>query len=337
MSSGFQFIEQPLFIKNCGPATTIPMIIYTDSGTYEGCSLAITYVTSSSSIIAQKWISLDDYEYSDTSVQKIKGFFENNMWTGASGNILRVRLFDHTGLVKEDNITVVEEYAFAESLENAFNKLYTFLAEQSLVSLDLSEMSGFGWLINKADEYMACKIITNLDQYSGHPLIDLRLQNPQNGSLILRNVGYSGGSKALLHREFTKKTNYILTFGFYSTSDTKSGFMYGFDPNLTSGADLSTSSGAYGLNIVTKDTGNTIIETFDNGVTIPLYTHTSNLFTGGAHHSVSIHRNGMTAEIYIDKELIFTYNNIRYNTIGLNKWGSEYNQIFNIQISVDPE
>ena len=71
MSSGFQFIEQPLFIKNCGPATTIPMVIYTDSGTYEGYSLAIAYVTSSSSIIAHKIILLDDYEYSDTSVQKI--------------------------------------------------------------------------------------------------------------------------------------------------------------------------------------------------------------------------------------------------------------------------
>lgn len=333
MSSGFTFIEQPLFIKNCGPATTIPMTIYTDSGTYEGCSLAITYVTSSSSIIARKRISLDDYEYSDTSVQKIKGFFENNMWTGASGNILRVGLFDHTGLVKEDEITVAEEeWTLRESLEHAYNELHTFLLDkQELAFSDFSMVSGFGSLINKADEYMACKIITNPDQYSGHQSKNLALRK---GPLpLLRNTSVS---QPLLHREFTKKTNYTLRFSLQTSVNNRTGFMYGFDPNLASGSNLNTSSGPYGLSIFT-DIGNTIIETYDNGSTIPLYTHTSNLFTAEDSHIISIHRNGMTAEIYIDEQLIYTHDNVKYNTIGLNKWGSGYNQISNIRISIDPE
>lgn len=330
MSSGFQFTEQPLFIKNCGPATTIPMTIYTDSGTYEGYSLAITYVTSSSSIIAKKRISLDDYEYSDTSVQKIKGFFENNMWTGASGNILRVGLFDHTGLVKEDEITVVEEeWTLRESLENAYNELHTFLKDlekQHLVYY-LADANGFGSLINKVDEYMACKIIENPDQYSGHPSKNLEFTH-----LLLKNTS---PSQPLLHREFTKKTNYRLDFRFQTSVDNRTGFMYGFEPSLASGTTLSTSSGAHGLHIVTS-VGNTYIETFDNGPSILLYTHTSNLFSSGG-SDFSIYRNGMTAEIYINKQLIYTYDNVKYNTIGLDKWGSGYNQISNIQLSIDPE
>ena len=330
MSSGFQFIEQPLFIKNCGPATTIPMIIYTDSGTYEGFRLEISYLTSSFNIIGQKTILLDNYEYDATGVQRIKGFFENDMWMGESGNTLHVELWSNTELIKADDVVVVEEeWTFTESLDNAFNKLYTFLEEQSLVSLDLSERSGFGWLINKADEYMACKIITNPDQYSGHPSKNLTLMS---GSL-LKNMSVS---QPLLHREFTKKTNYTLRFMLQTSVNNRTGFMYGFDPSLASGSDLSTSSGGHGLNIIT-DVGNTFIETFDNGSAIRLYTHTSNLFTAGDAHMVNIHRDGTTAEIYIDKELIYTYNNIKYNTIGLNKWGSGYNQISNVRISIDSE
>ena len=334
MSSGFQFIEQPLFIKNCGPATTIPMIIYADSGTYEGCSLAITYVTSSSIIIAQKRISLDDYEYSDISVQKIKGFFENNMWTGASGNILLVRLFDHRGLVKKDSITVVEEeWTLRESLEHAYNELHTFLedrVEQDLVPLSLPAVSGFGTLIDKTDEYMAYKIITNPDQYSGHPSKNLTLMSGP----LLRNTGVS---QPLLHREFTKKTNYRLDFMFQTSVNNRTGFSYGFEPDLASGSDPRiSSSGPYGLNILT-DIGNTYIETFDNGSRIQLYTDPSNLFSAGNAHRVNILRNGMTADIYIDKQLIYRYDNIKYNTIGLNKWGSGYNQISDIQLSIDPE
>ena len=330
MSSGFQFTEQPLFIKNCGPATTIPMVIHTDSGTYEGFRLKISYLTSSSNLIGQKTISLDNYEYDDTGVQRIKGFFENNMWTGASGNTLHVELWNNTVLIKADNTAVVEEeWTLRQSLENAYNELYTFLKEQHLVYLDLSQVSGFGGLINKADEYMACKIITNPDQYSGHPSKNLTLMS---GSL-LKNMSVS---QPLLHREFTKKTNYTLRFMFQTSVKNRTGFMYGFDPSLASGSNLSTSSGGHGLNIVT-DIGNTFIETFDNGPAIRLYTHTSNLFTAGDAHMVNIHRDGTTAEIYIDKKLIYTHDNVKYNTIGLNKWGSGYNQISNVRISIDSE
>lgn len=336
MSSGFQFIEQPLFIKNCGPATTIPMTIYTDSETYEGFRLEISYLTSSFSLIGQKTISLDNYEYGDTKVQKIKGFFENDMWTGTSGNTLHVELWNNndTDLIMMDDIEVFEEeWTLRESLEVAYNELHKFLEyleEQHLVYY-LADASGFGSLINKVDEYMACKIIENPDQYSGHPSKNLEFTH-----LLLKNTS---PSQPLLHREFTKKTNYRLDFKFQTSVDNRTGFMYGFEPGLASGANLSTSSGAHGLHIVT-DVGNTIIETFDNGSTIPLYTHTSNLFSPGGSdfgYSVSIYRNGMTAEIYINKQLIYTYDNIKYNTIGLDKWGSGYNQISNIQISIDPE
>lgn len=333
MSSGFQFIEQPLFIKNCGPATTIPMTIYTDSGTYEGCQLEIAYVSISSDASWEKTISLDNYEYDDTGVQKIKGFFENDMWTGTSGNMLTVIFRDNTGAIKKvDDIEVVEEeWTLRESLENAYNELHTFLKEQNLVYLDLSEASGFGSLINKVDEYMACKIITNPDQYSGHPSKNLTLISGQLP--LLRNTGVG---QPVLHREFTKKTNYTLTFAFQTSVGNRTGFSYGFDPSMASGSNLDTSSGAHGLDIKT-DIGNTYIETFDNGSTIQLYTHTSNLFTAEGTHIISIHRNGMTAKIYIDKDLIYTHDNVKYNTIGLNKWGSGYNQISNIQISIDPE
>lgn len=330
MSSSFIFIEQPLFIKNCGSATTIPMTISTDSGTYEGFRLEISYLTSSFSVIGQKTISLDNYEYDATGVQRIKGFFEDNMWTGASGNTLHVELWNDTELIKTDDIAVAEEeWTLRESLENAYDELYTFLEEQNLVYLDFSEVSGFGSLINKADEYMACNIITNPDQYSGHPSKNLTLMSGP----LLRNTSVS---QTLLHREFTKKTNYTLTFMFQTSVDNRTGFTYGFDPSIASGNNLNTSSGAYGLNILT-DVSNTIIETFDNGSTIQLYTHTSNLFTAGGAHTISIHRSGMTAEIYIDKNLIYTHDNVKYNTIGLNKWGSGYNQISNVRISIDPE
>lgn len=328
MSSGFTFIEQPLFIKNCGPATTIPMVIHTDSGTYEGFRLHIFYMSPSGGG-RPKTISLDNYEYGDTKVQRIKGYFENDMWTGTSGK-LYVELWNDKEQVTSDNIEVVEEeWTLRESLENTYNELHTFLKEQNLVYLDLSEASGFGSLINKADEYMACKIITNPDQYSGHPSKNLALMS----SSLLKNTSVS---QPLLHREFTKKTNYTLTFMFQTSTDKRTGFTYGFDPSLASGNNLNTSSGRYGLNILT-DVSNTIIETFDNGSTIPLYTHTSNLFTAGGYHMISIHREGMTAEIYIDKTLIYTHDNVKYNTIGLNKWGSGYNQISNVRISIDPE
>lgn len=327
--SSFQFTEQPLFIKNCGPATTAPMIIHTDSGTYEGFRLEISYLTSSSNIIGQKTVSLDDYEYGDSRVQRIKGFLENNMWTGTSGNTLHVELWNNTELIKADDITVVEEeWTLEESLQHAYDELYTFLTEQDLASSDFSEVSGFGSLINKTDEHMACIITYNPDQYSGHPSKNLNLINES-----LRNIS---PSQPLLHREFTKKTNYTLTFTLQTNPGNQTGFMYGFDPGLASGTELSTSSGAHGLNIVT-DTGNTIIETFDNGSTIPLYTHTSNLFTAGSAHSVSIHREGMTAEIYIDEALIYTHDNVKYNTIGVNKWGTGYNLISNIQLSINSE
>lgn len=329
MSSGFTFVEQPLFIKNCGPATTIPMVIHTDSGTYEGFRLEMFYISPSGGG-RPKTISLDNYEYGDTKVQRIKGYFENDMWTGTSGNKLYVTLWNDEEQVTSDSIIVVEEeWTLRQSLENAYNELYTFLKEQHLVYLDLSQVSGFGSLINKADEYMACKIITNPDQYSGHPSKNLTLMS---GSL-LKNMSVS---RPLLHREFTKKTNYTLRFMLQTSVNNRTGFMYGFDPSLASGSNLSTSSGAHGLNIIT-DVGNTFIETFDNGPAIRLYTHTSNLFTAGDAHMVNIHRDGTTAEIYIDKELIYTYNNIKYNTIGLNKWGSGYNQISNVRISIDSE
>ena len=249
------------------------------------------------------------------------------MWTGASGNILRVKLVDHTGLVvKEDEITVVEEeWTLRESLENAYNELYTFLEEQHLVYLDFSNVLGLGSIINKVDEYMTCKIITNPDQYSGHPSKRLTLMSGP----LLRNTGVS---QPLLHREFTKKTNYRLDFMFQTSVNNRTGFMYGFDPSLASGSSISTSSGAHGLNIVT-DVGNTFIETFDNGSAIRLYTDPSNLFSAGNAHRVNILRNGMTADIYIDGQLIYRYDNIKYNTIGLNKWGSGYNQISNIQLN----
>ena len=336
MSSGFQFIEQPLFIKNCGPATTIPMVIHTDSGTYEGFRLEMIYLSQGFDTVRQKTISLDNYEYGDTKVQKIKGFFENDMWTGTSGNTLHVELWNYndTELIMMDDIEVVEEeWTLRESLENAYNELHTFLKdleEQHLVYY-LADVNGFGSLINKVDEYMACKIIENPDQYSGHPSKDLDFTH-----LLLKNTS---SSQPLLHREFTKKTNYRLDFTFQTSVDNKTGFMYGFEPDLPSGTTLSTSSGAHGLHIVTRQ-GNTYIETFDNGSPILLYTHTSNLFSpGGSDFSyhVSIYRNGMTAEIYINKQLIYRYDNIKYNTIGLNKWGSGYNQISDIQLSIDPE
>lgn len=330
-TSGFTFIEQPLFIKNCGPATTIPMVIYTDSGTYEGFRLNMSY-TSPSGGGRPKTISLDNYEYSDTKIQRIKGYFENDMWTGTSGK-LYVELWKDAELVTSESIEVVEEeWTLRESLEHAHDELYASLKAQNLVDLDFSEVSGFGSLINKADEYMACKIITNPDQYSGHPLKNLTLMSDQLLRPFLRNTAVS---HPILHREFTKKTNYTLTFRFHTSVSNRTGFLYGFEPGLTSGSNLSTSSGAHGLNIIT-DIGNTYIETFDNGSTIQLYTHTSNLFTEEDAQSVDIRRNGMTAEIYIDKELIYTHDNVKYNTIGLNKWGNGYNQMSNIRISIDP-
>lgn len=334
MSSGFQFIEQPLFIKNCGPATTIPMVIHTDSGTYEGFRLEMTYLSLASDTVRQKTISLDNYEYGDTKVQRIKGFFENDMWTGTSGNTLHVELWNDndTELIKTDDIEVVEEeWTLRESLEHVYHELGTVLTGQNLVYFDFSNVLGLGSIINKVDEYMACKIITNPDQYSGHQSKNLALRS--GPLLLLRNTSVS---QPLLHREFTKKTNYTLRFSLQTSVNNRTGFMYGFDPNLASGSNLNTSSGPYGLSIFT-DIGNTIIETYDNGSTIPLYTHTSNLFTAEDSHIISIHRNGMTAEIYIDEQLIYTHDNVKYNTIGLNKWGSGYNQISNIRISIDPE
>lgn len=331
MSSGFTFIEQPLFIKNCGPATTIPMVIYTDSGSYEGYRLNMFYISPSGGG-RPKTISLDNYEYSDTKVQRIKGYFENDMWTGTSGK-LYVDLWNDEEQVTSASIEVVEEeWTLKQSLEHAYNELHTFLedrVEQDLVPLSLPAVSGFGTLIDNTDEYMAYKIITNPDQYSGHRSKNLTLMSGP----LLRNTSVS---QPVLHREFTKKTNYILTFMFQTSNNNRTGFTYGFEPSLASGNDFNTSSGGYGLNIIT-DIGNTFIETFDNGSTIRLYTHTSNLFTAGDDHRVDIIRNGMTAKIFIDKKLIYTHDNVKYNTIGLNKWGGGYNQISNVRISIDPK
>ena len=165
--------------------------------------------------------------------------------------------------------------------------------------------------------------IFNTNNYYGHQ--NKRCSVANN---VLINNSVSGVS---LNKEFTSSTKYTLEFDYYTSAGNRNGFYFGADPSLQDSTYIYTSDG--GLQVVV-DVSNTFVETFTSGSSATnVYTHTSNLLTSGTHH-IKIIRDGTNATFYIDDVELYTYTNAQYNTLGLNKWGSGYNTISNIEITI---
>lgn len=161
-----------------------------------------------------------------------------------------------------------------------------------------------------------------IDNYNGYKNKKCSVAND-----VLTNTSVSSIS---LNIEFTSSTRYRLEFDYYTNVSNRNGFYFGADPSLKDGSSMFNSNG--GLHIVV-DIGNTLVETMTGGSSaITLYTHTSNLLTEGTHH-IRIVRNGTNATFYIDDVELYTYTNVKYNTIGLDKWGYGYNTISNIKMA----
>ena len=173
------------------------------------------------------------------------------------------------------------------------------------------------------DNFHLWDIVFNIDNYNGLPTKNCSVANNE-----LRN---NAVSQISLNTEFTSSTNYTFEFDYYTSVNNRNGFLFGADPNLEDGVNISTSNG--GLHVIV-DIGNTYVETFTGGSSVTnVYTHTSNLFTSGTHH-IRIVRNGANATFYIDDVELYTYTNTQYNTIGLNKWGGGLNKLSNIEITI---
>lgn len=176
---------------------------------------------------------------------------------------------------------------------------------------------------NNLDNIYLLDTVFNISNYNGLPSKNSSVAND-----ILRNNAVSGIS---LNKEFTPSTKYTLEFDYYTSVSNRNGFYFGADPSLENGVSINNSDD--GLQVLV-DIGNTLVQTF-NGTSSPtnVYTHTSNLFTSGTHH-IRIVRNNTNVTFYIDNVELYTYTNVKYNTIGLNKWSDGYNTISNIEIKI---
>lgn len=176
---------------------------------------------------------------------------------------------------------------------------------------------------NDLDNIYLLDTVFNISNYNGLPSKKSSVVND-----ILRN---NAVSQIGLNKEFTPSTKYTLEFDYYTSVGNRNGFYFGADPSLEDGTPMDYSD--TGLQVLV-DISNTFVETF-NGTSSPtrVYTHTSNLFTSGTHH-IRIVRNNTNVTFYIDDVELYTYTNAKYNTIGLNKWGSEYNTISNIEMEI---
>lgn len=172
------------------------------------------------------------------------------------------------------------------------------------------------------DTFLLWDIVFNTNNYNGHSNKNCSVTNN-----VLRNNAVSSIS---LNKEFTSSTNYTLEFDYYTSQHVRNGFYFGVDPSHEDGMFASDS----GLQVVV-DVRNTFVEIYtgDSSSATTVYTHTSNLLTLGTHH-IRIVRDGTNTTFYIDDVELYTYTNAKYNTIGLNKWGSGYNTISNIEIKI---
>lgn len=187
---------------------------------------------------------------------------------------------------------------------------FTQLAREDMLAIETQNIEG---------------IIFDCVNYNGYP--SKRCGSTNN---ILTNLAVSQIS---LNKEFTRFNNYTLEFDYYTSVNNRNGFYYGFDPGIASGNNLNASDDDYGV-CVLVDIRNTIVETYYDGSTQLLYEHASNLLTAGT-HNIRIVRRANQASIYVDDVLIYTHDNVQYNTLGLNKWQNSYNRISNVNITMD--
>lgn len=187
---------------------------------------------------------------------------------------------------------------------------FTQLAREDMLAIETQNIEG---------------IIFDCVNYNGYPL--KRCGSTNN---ILTNLAVSQIS---LNKEFTRFNNYTLEFDYYTSVNNRNGFYYGFDPGIASGNNLNASDDDYGV-CVLVDIRKTLVETYYDGSTQLLYEHASNLLTAGT-HNIRIVRRANQASIYVDDVLIYTHDNVQYNTLGLNKWQNSYNRISNVNITMD--
>lgn len=200
--------------------------------------------------------------------------------------------------------------------------VYDFLLGHSIEDTDLFDV--LDCIDNNFDNLHLWDIVFNINNYYGHPNKNCSVANN-----VLRNNAVSSIS---LNKEFTSSTNYTLEFDYYTSQHVHNGFYFGVDPSHEDGTSMFASDS--GLHVIV-DVRNTFVEIYtgDSSSATTVYTHTSNLLTLGTHH-IRIVRDGTNTTFYIDDVELYTYTNTQYNTIGLNKWGSEYNSISNIEIIV---
>ncbi len=204
-----------------------------------------------------------------------------------------------------------------EELDDKFNSM---IAKSDTISIENTNFFDVLDCINTNFDNLT---FFGVDNYNGYKNKKCSVVND-----VLTNTSVSSIS---LNIEFTSSTRYRLEFDYYTSVGNRNGFYFGADPSLEDGVDIRT--GNDGLQVVV-DIGNTLVQTFNGNLSSPtnVYTHTSNLLTSSTHH-IKIIRNGTNATFYIDDVELYTYTNVKYNTIGLNKWGGGYNTISNIKMA----
>lgn len=217
-------------------------------------------------------------------------------------------------------------HSLAESVYYIKEKIKNTLSNTNIITLD----GGIRYLIDQISNIYKHKpsisVFFDSNNYIGLPNKNYSISDDE-----IKEIYNKAVSQISMNTEFTNSTQYILEFDYITDDNTRNGFMYGFDPSRIDGSSVQAGSDKYGISIFT-DIGNIVIESSYNNQTTLLYTHTSNLFTADATHHIKIIRNNNIAYIYIDGDLIYTHNNTRYNTIGLNKWQSGTNTITNISL-----
>lgn len=143
--------------------------------------------------------------------------------------------------------------------------------------------------------------------------LDVYNTSKWNGNATIESentVKVSAINNVLLKEEFTSSEKYTLTFKITcEVSDRQGIYLFG------------NSQGNKLFGVVT-DISNTFIEQYDtNGRATLLYTTDTNYFTMGT-HDIKVIRNGPTAKLYFDGDMIYTFTGLTdcKNIIGMWKW-----------------
>ncbi len=276
-----------------------------------------------------EYISLEDNEIRMNL--QISNFFNDVIWVG-NNRVLKIELYDsdnETLMFRTSTLVSEEKSSLLESVTYANNELSTYLANKGV---ETHSYDGLSTTINRVNGLRYHFLILNPNNYNAHnddPTIQKNMVLSE-GNLKNYSVG-----KVSMNTEFIKASYYNLYFDYYTSQGTRNGFMFGYDPTISDGELLTTSSMDNdvmdkGINIIT-DVGNTVINSWHDGNTEQLRELNVNCLTEGTHTIRIVKQNGRTT-IFVDNTMVWADNTGHHSTLGLWKWGDGFNSISNIRM-----